>query len=286
MADAQKDNYNPKKTISRVGEHSSPLGGFCASTPALLFENMHRGYIKLWRKGKDWVFADRPLALALWVNLLWEANGKPTRKVFKGKVIDIKKGQLLTGRKYLSKLTGIPEATVERYLKCFETEQQIIQETSNKNRLITIVNWEMYQTRKTPDDTGGGTTDDTTNGQQMDTPKNDKKGKNVKNRESAPRSLPLIKDYFKEIGSTESEATKFFDHFESNGWKVGGRATMKCWMAAARNWARRSAEFTKPKEKTKARYEDLTNSPVPERPVVDQEGLRKIKELVRGVTNK
>lgn len=33
---------------------------------------------------------------------------------------------------------------------------------------------------------------------------------------------------------------EFFDHFESNGWKVGGKAPMKDWRAAARNWSRRN----------------------------------------------
>ena len=28
----------------------------------------------------------------------------------------------------------------------------------------------------------------------------------------------------------------FVDHYESNGWKVGGKAPMKDWRAAIRNW--------------------------------------------------
>lgn len=35
------------------------------------------------------------------------------------------------------------------------------------------------------------------------------------------------------------DAQAFVDHFTSNGWKVGGKAAMKDWRAAARNWARR-----------------------------------------------
>ena len=29
----------------------------------------------------------------------------------------------------------------------------------------------------------------------------------------------------------------FYDHYESNGWKVGGKAPMKNWQSAVRNWA-------------------------------------------------
>ena len=39
------------------------------------------------------------------------------------------------------------------------------------------------------------------------------------------------------------EAEQFCDHFESNGWRVGGRGPMKNWQAAFRAWCRRSAEF-------------------------------------------
>ena len=34
---------------------------------------------------------------------------------------------------------------VQRTLKCFELDKQIEQQTSNKNRLITILNWNKYQ---------------------------------------------------------------------------------------------------------------------------------------------
>jgi hypothetical protein len=48
--------------------------------------------------------------------------------------------------------------------------------------------------------------------------------------------LSHIIDFFREEHSTELEARKFFNHFESNGWKVGGKSPMKNWHASARNW--------------------------------------------------
>lgn len=38
------------------------------------------------------------------------------------------------------------------------------------------------------------------------------------------------------------EAATFFDHYEANGWKQGGRTPLKSWRAALRNWARRNAK--------------------------------------------
>lgn len=59
-------------------------------------------------------------------------------------------------------------------------------------------------------------------------------------------SLDEVKDFFKNNSSTEGaevEAETFFNHFESNGWLVGGKAKMKNWQAAARNWIKRSQVY-------------------------------------------
>jgi hypothetical protein len=52
--------------------------------------------------------------------------------------------------------------------------------------------------------------------------------------------------FFKAEGYPEVEASKFFNHFESNGWKVGGKSPMKNWQAAARNWMLNSQRFEAP----------------------------------------
>lgn len=41
------------------------------------------------------------------------------------------------------------------------------------------------------------------------------------------------------------EGSAFYDHFESNGWKVSGKAQMKDWQAALRNWHRNQTKFKK-----------------------------------------
>ena len=48
---------------------------------------------------------------------------------------------------------------------------------------------------------------------------------------------------FLEKDSTRFEAEKFFNHYESNGWLVGGKSKMKNWEAAARNWLLNSKKF-------------------------------------------
>ena len=80
----------------------------------------------------------------------------------------------------------------------------------------------------------------------------------INNREKAdkpprPRFTPPSTDdaitYFCEQGSSAAEAKSFLDYYAANGWKVGGRATMKNWQAAARNWIRRAGQYSHPQTK-------------------------------------
>jgi hypothetical protein len=58
-----------------------------------------------------------------------------------------------------------------------------------------------------------------------------------------PASFQEVEAYASEIGLSREEALKFFDHFEANGWRQGGRTAIKDWRASARNWSRRAGEF-------------------------------------------
>ncbi len=58
-----------------------------------------------------------------------------------------------------------------------------------------------------------------------------------------PPSLEEAILFFKEKNKTDLDAEKFFNHFESNGWLVGGKSKMKNWQAAARNWILNSEKF-------------------------------------------
>lgn len=61
-----------------------------------------------------------------------------------------------------------------------------------------------------------------------------------KSQRFAPPTVQDVHLYMTEKGNSElSEAEKFCDHYDSNGWIVG-RAKMKDWKATARNWLRRN----------------------------------------------
>ena len=47
-----------------------------------------------------------------------------------------------------------------------------------------------------------------------------------------------VQAYAIELNQRTFDAGKFCDHYESNGWRVGGKASMKCWRASVRQWLR------------------------------------------------
>ena len=59
-------------------------------------------------------------------------------------------------------------------------------------------------------------------------------------------TLEAVLEYFllKEYASLEAE--KFFNYFESVGWLIGGKAKMKNWNAAARNWVLNAKGYCPP----------------------------------------
>lgn len=67
-------------------------------------------------------------------------------------------------------------------------------------------------------------------------------------KESAERKheRPTLRDaiaYGQEIGMAENDVSSWFDHFEANGWKVGGKTPMRDWRAALRNGKRMAGKF-------------------------------------------
>lgn len=58
-----------------------------------------------------------------------------------------------------------------------------------------------------------------------------------------PPEFHEVQIYFEEKDSTKLEAEKFYNHYESNGWLVGGKSKMKNWQAGARNWLLNSRKF-------------------------------------------
>ncbi len=155
---------------------------------------MYDGWIREYRKLLDNPLIKKPLHCHLWNVLLLLAQHKRSDFIFGSEKWVLEPGQLLTGRKKLSELSGVSESQVERILKYLENEQQITQLKTNKFRIISIVKWVDYQQKDSKR---------TTEGQQKDTYKNDKNVKNDK------------KVYIEFVKLTDSEHSKLVEKFGS-----------------------------------------------------------------------
>lgn len=174
------------------------------------------GWIKLHRKMlENPVVCKDPDHVTVWVYLLLNATHKEYPAMFKGKKIALLPGQLITGRKAIANDTGVNETKVWRILELFKSDQQIEQQASNKNSLITIVNWDYYQNceqqneREMSDSCAG-------NEQEMSTNKNVKKNKNVKNERNVY------------IASQTAEIIQYLNENAGTKYKTSSKKTQTC----------------------------------------------------------
>ena len=153
------------------------------------------GWVKWHRK-----VLDNPIIMkdkdyfAVWGYLLLKATHKEYDTLFEGKRITLKEGQLIIGRKSIAEKLKIDESKVQRILKLFENEQQIEQQTTPRNRLISILNWNEYQEseQQTAQQVNNNCT---TSEQQVNTNKNIKNNKNISKKESKKSFDDLIHSF-------------------------------------------------------------------------------------------
>lgn len=99
------------------------------------------GHIKIDRKILAWEWYKNINTKVLFFHLLLRANWKDGR--FEGK--EIKRGSFVTSVKSLSKETALTEDEIRTALKHLETTGEITKQTTNKNTVISIVNYDIYQ---------------------------------------------------------------------------------------------------------------------------------------------
>lgn len=108
-------------------------------------KNDKSGYIKSYRSTTQKGWYKKSEYFHLWHHLLYKANYQDNEWLYKNKLFKVKRGQFITSRKSLALETGINESMIERILKCFEIEQQIEQQNLFISRLISILNYDVYQ---------------------------------------------------------------------------------------------------------------------------------------------
>lgn len=77
-----------------------------------------------------------------------------------------------------------------------------------------------------------------------------------------PPPFDLVVNYFFKKGIEKTEAENFYNHYQSNGWKVSGKTKMVNWHAAIGGWISRMEKFkskenAKPKSNRSATIEEI-----------------------------
>lgn len=166
------------------------------------------GWIKLHRELFDkpiWQLS-APAQRVILVTLLLMANHQEKEWEFKGQKYVVKPGQFITSLASIAEKSGkgISIKNVRTALDTLEKREFLTSEATNRNRLITIVNWELYQGL---DVEGGKATgkqqasNRQATGKQLATNKNDKELKNEKNDKEVVKSS-TSKNAFSEYQST------------------------------------------------------------------------------------
>jgi hypothetical protein len=179
---------------------------------------MEEGWIKLHRKILQWEWFQDDKTFRVFLYLLLSANHKD--KKWKG--VDVKRGQLITGRVSIAKSVGISERSVRTCLNRLKTTNELTIKTTNRFSIITITKYEEYQISNNQND------------QQNDQPTANKRPtndhnqelKNEKNKEKEEEKEILISEIQKQkedeewIIQNRKEAEEFFNRMESREEKT------------------------------------------------------------------
>lgn len=102
---------------------------------------MHRGYIKIWRKLEDSGLLQMHSTLALFMHMLMKATYKPCRIG----MVELERGQLITGRIKLAEAIGVSDRQVRTCLDRLHDLNILTSKATNHFTVYTIVNYNEYQ---------------------------------------------------------------------------------------------------------------------------------------------
>jgi len=127
---------------------------------------MKSGWVKLHTQIKNhWLWKD-PEYLRAWIDMLFMANWKPTKRIYKNDIIIIDRGAFPVSMRKLMRKWNWSQKRLYRFIKLLKSDTMITTNNDHDFTLIKIVNYEQYQVNKkavrnTLGDTLGNTLGDT-----------------------------------------------------------------------------------------------------------------------------
>ena len=213
------------------------------------------GFISIYRKFLSWEWWDDERSVKIFIYLLIKANWK--RKRWRGQWIE--RGQFVTSTVKMAGELGISRSSLDRHLKRFKESGEISVKADSRKTVITVLKYDDYQIKTEEGGQPAGQQPRQETGQQTDIKRDSDRDSNqaqqiktnkiIKtNKDNKVSGKPSFLDFTsylkkhlaekKKIKASDPQilevAENFFNHYNSNGWKVG-RNPLKDWQAAARN---------------------------------------------------
>ncbi len=182
------------------------------------------GWIKMHRKiTENPLYFSEPFNRTMaWIDLLLLANHTDNFFFKRGIRVDVKIGEVGYDLDTLSKRWKWSRGKIERFLKMLENDNQIVRQKTNVTTLISIVNYDLYQS----DNKASSKASDKASGRKQE-------GKELKEVFKAP-TFEEVLQYCNER-KNNIDVNKFINFYSSKGWMIG-KNKMKDWKAAIRTW--------------------------------------------------
>lgn len=107
----------------------------------------NKGWVKAWREMIDGDLPDNVWLWGIWHWLLYSAHWKPSKILWNGKQREIPAGTVVMGMTELATKWNCSINTIKRWLRYLEETERVYIETCTRGTLITIRNWELYQSQ-------------------------------------------------------------------------------------------------------------------------------------------
>lgn len=161
---------------------------------------MNDGYVKLWRKSLDSELLKNHKLWAFWSWCLMKASYRHVKITVGCQEVVLEPGQFVFGRNAASKELNMTEQNIRTIVRFLEKSENLTIKSTNKFSIISIVNWDRYQSNENVNQPSN---QQTTN-QQLTTNKKEKKYK----KENIYDQNSLIDSVSSEISQPTSTSNK------------------------------------------------------------------------------
>lgn len=201
------------------------------------------GWIKIYRvliEKAIWKCSS-PEQKVILITLLLMANHKPEEWEWKGKKFICYPGQFITSLKSIKKVAGkgISIQAIRTSLQRFEKYEFLTNESTKTGRLITIINWELYQKVKNNQQSNQqrGNKELTTNKND----KNDKKKEKIYRKEKFLSCVYLTKEEYRKLCDqlTTPLASRYIEDLNGYMLSHGKEKKYKSHYQTILNWKRK-----------------------------------------------